>query len=262
MDHHLDHPEDLPAELPRDRCRPRHPGRRLRGGHDRPLRAAHARAALRHARHGRPGERHRRGRRPTAARPPHGHRHGRRPGRLQHGLDGRATTPSSGRAPARARRALGGPPRARPTSRTWTTSGPGRGATAARRSATLPALPGAVETLPTASRAGIGSSSSARSSIGPSPTRWPGWRDHGVPAREVHFLWDKSTAALRRLPRRRDASVLRELVAARPDATVCRMVHAWNVPVQGAVDIQSWEQFEELVDGLAEVRRRGGAGAS
>jgi hypothetical protein len=32
------------------------------------------------------------------------------------------------------------------------------------------------------------------------------------------------------------------------------MVHAWNEPVTGAVDIASWQQFEDLVRRIAEQR--------
>ena len=46
VDHHLDHPDELPT-IPRHRCRPDHPGGRLRRGHDRPLRGAGQREAVR-----------------------------------------------------------------------------------------------------------------------------------------------------------------------------------------------------------------------
>jgi hypothetical protein len=81
--------------------------------------------------------------------------------------------------------------------------------------------------------------------------------DHRVRAREVHFLWDKAVAACDVYLD--DAThVVRELVAARPESTVCRMVRAWNDPVPGAVDIDSWEQFEALVDRLGRVRSEDG----
>lgn len=74
--------------------------------------------------------------------------------------------------------------------------------------------------------------------------------DHAVPAREVHFLWDKSLAGcdiyLDDAPHQ-----LRALVAASPRATVCRMVHPWNDPLPGVEDIHSWPEFEELVERVA-----------
>ena len=80
--------------------------------------------------------------------------------------------------------------------------------------------------------------------------------DHAIPAREVHFLWDKSLAAcdiyLDDAPHH-----LRDLVATMPGATICRRVHAWNEPSPGVVDIHSWAEFEALVERVA--RHRGTA---
>ena len=77
--------------------------------------------------------------------------------------------------------------------------------------------------------------------------------DHDVPAREVHFLWDKSLAEcdvyLDDAPHQ-----LQELRAALPEATICRMVHAWNDPMDGVVDAHSWEEFERIVDDVAAAR--------
>ncbi|MEX1296173.1 MAG: hypothetical protein AB1Z67_08380 [Candidatus Limnocylindrales bacterium] len=77
--------------------------------------------------------------------------------------------------------------------------------------------------------------------------------DHGVPAREVHFLWDKTLAAcdiyLDDAPHQ-----LRELSTGVPDAVVCRMVHPWNHPIDGVVDIHSWAEFEEVVERVAAER--------
>ena len=78
--------------------------------------------------------------------------------------------------------------------------------------------------------------------------------DHGVPAREVHFLWDKTLAEcdvyLDDAPHQ-----LEELTAGLPDAVVCRMVHPWNDPMNGVVDIHSWPEFEAIVDRVASERR-------
>ncbi|MEN8042100.1 MAG: hypothetical protein ABFR95_11415 [Actinomycetota bacterium] len=41
---------------------------------------------------------------------------------------------------------------------------------------------------------------------------------------------------------------LERLVVERPDRTTCRFVRPWNEPIAGAVDIDSWDTFETLVD--------------
>ena len=77
--------------------------------------------------------------------------------------------------------------------------------------------------------------------------------DHGVPAREVHFLWDKTLAGcdvyLDDAPHQ-----LEELTAGLPDAIVCRMVHPWNDPMPGVVDVHSWAEFEAVVERVAAER--------
>lgn len=77
--------------------------------------------------------------------------------------------------------------------------------------------------------------------------------DHGVPAREVHFLWDKTLAGcdiyLDDAPHQLEA-----LAAGLPDAVVCRMVHPWNRPIAGVVDAHSWEEFEAIVERVAQER--------
>jgi 5'(3')-deoxyribonucleotidase len=77
--------------------------------------------------------------------------------------------------------------------------------------------------------------------------------DHDVPAREVHFLWDKTLAEcdvyLDDAPHQ-----LSELTAGLPEAVVCRMVHPWNDPMDGVVDIHSWQEFEALVERVATER--------
>lgn len=80
--------------------------------------------------------------------------------------------------------------------------------------------------------------------------------DHAIPAREVHFLWDKSLAGcdiyLDDAPHH-----LRDLCAAMPEATICRRVHAWNEPMPGVIDIHSWTEFEAVVERVAMERDRG-----
>ena len=77
--------------------------------------------------------------------------------------------------------------------------------------------------------------------------------DHRVPAREVHFLWDKTLARcdiyLDDAPHQ-----LEELRDGVPDAVVCRMVHPWNEPVAGVVDVHSWTEFEAVVERVAAER--------
>ena len=78
--------------------------------------------------------------------------------------------------------------------------------------------------------------------------------DHDVPAREVHFLWDKTLA-------RCDVSLddaphqLEELSAGVPEAVVCRMVHPWNDPMDGVVDVHC--DFERRPDGSVRVHAGG-----
>lgn len=74
--------------------------------------------------------------------------------------------------------------------------------------------------------------------------------DHRIPTREVHIAHDKWEVAcdvyLDDSP-----FVVPDLVRHRGhEATVCRFVRAWNEPVEGAVDIRSWHDFESLVERL------------
>jgi hypothetical protein len=92
-------------------------------------------------------------------------------------------------------------------------------------------------------------------------TAKPGWAthdtfawiaDHGIPTREVHITrrkWDVDCDVyLDDAPH-----VLEDLVMARPEASICRFVRAWNHPMAGTVDIASWPEFEEFV-GSRELR--------
>lgn len=77
--------------------------------------------------------------------------------------------------------------------------------------------------------------------------------EHRIPTREVHILrrkWDvPCDVYLDDAPH-----VVEDLVAYRPEATVCRFVRPWNEPVHGAVDIGSWEEFEHLVGSIRAFR--------
>ena len=69
----------------------------------------------------------------------------------------------------------------------------------------------------------------------------------------MHFLWDKTLAGcdiyLDDAPHQ-----LQELKAGLPEAVVCRMVHPWNDPMEGVVDVHSWEEFEAVVERVAAER--------
>jgi 5'(3')-deoxyribonucleotidase len=70
--------------------------------------------------------------------------------------------------------------------------------------------------------------------------------EHRLPAREIHFVWDKATVPcdvyLEDAPHNLEA-----LVARRPEALVCRMVRPWNRPLPGAHDVADWSEFEAAV---------------
>ncbi len=78
--------------------------------------------------------------------------------------------------------------------------------------------------------------------------------EHRVPTRELHFVWDKASV---------DCDVYLEdaphnltaLVEARPHATVCRFVRPWNQPLAGAVDVNDWPTFVDVVEELAKRQR-------
>ena len=78
--------------------------------------------------------------------------------------------------------------------------------------------------------------------------------EHALPTHEVHITLRKADVAcdvyLDDSP-----VVLPELVAARPDALVCRFVRPWNDPVDGAVDTVDWAGFHLIVTERAAVAR-------
>ena len=73
--------------------------------------------------------------------------------------------------------------------------------------------------------------------------------EHRIPTREVHIVGKKwevdCDVYLEDAPHN-----LEELVAQRPDRVVARYVRPWNDPVDGAVDIDDWDQFMKLVDSV------------
>lgn len=73
---------------------------------------------------------------------------------------------------------------------------------------------------------------------------------HGVPADEIHILEDKwlvhADVYLDDGPH-----ILPALIQHRPESTVCRYVRPWNDPLEGAVDVTSFDEFREVVNRLA-----------
>ena len=73
---------------------------------------------------------------------------------------------------------------------------------------------------------------------------------HEIPAAEVHILEDKwlvpCDVYLDDGPH-----ILPALVEHRPQSTVCRYVRPWNRPVPGAVDVETFDEFRDVVDRLA-----------
>lgn len=74
--------------------------------------------------------------------------------------------------------------------------------------------------------------------------------EHRLPTTEVHILDDKTTVACDLYVDDADHNV-ESLVAAHPDALVCRYVRPWNRPHRGAVDVDGWPQLERLVEATA-----------
>ena len=71
--------------------------------------------------------------------------------------------------------------------------------------------------------------------------------EHRLPAREIHFVWDKTTVPCDVYLEDAPANI-EALVRAHPDRLVCRMVRPWNSPVTGARDVSSWVEFKVAVD--------------
>jgi 5'(3')-deoxyribonucleotidase len=78
--------------------------------------------------------------------------------------------------------------------------------------------------------------------------------DRRLPTREVHLLRDKwridCDIYLDDSPH-----VLPSLLEHRPDSMVCRYVRPWNVPLNGAHDVDDWDDFAGLVAREANRRR-------
>ncbi len=118
----------------------------------------------------------------------------------------------------------------------------------------LPPFPGAVEAIAELAREHrIVIVSSKFDWAIPDTLEW--LAEHRVIAREIHFVWDKTSVPcdvyLEDSPGNLEA-----LVAAHPDALVCRMVRPWNRPLAGARDVSDWREFREVVEEWAERHAR------
>lgn len=70
--------------------------------------------------------------------------------------------------------------------------------------------------------------------------------EHRVPSTEVHIVDDKATVDCDVYLDDADHN-LEQLLARRPNATVCRYVRPWNRHHDGAIDVRDWQEFERVV---------------
>ena len=74
--------------------------------------------------------------------------------------------------------------------------------------------------------------------------------DRRIPTREVHIIERKwkvdCDVYLDDAPHQ-----IASLVHRRPEATTCRFVRPWNVPIAGSVDVHAWNEFADLITALA-----------
>lgn len=109
----------------------------------------------------------------------------------------------------------------------------------------LPPYPGALETLgELATCNDIVILTMKPDWAGPDTFSWIA--DHHIPTREVHLIRDKWKVECD-IYLDDSPFAVPALVKNRPDSIVCRFVRPWNKPVEGAIDIHSWEEFCELV---------------
>ena len=73
---------------------------------------------------------------------------------------------------------------------------------------------------------------------------------HRIPAAEVHILEDKWIVDCE-VYLDDGPHILPGLVEKRPNRVVCRYVRPWNRPVPGAIDVDDFFEFRELVDRMA-----------
>lgn len=74
--------------------------------------------------------------------------------------------------------------------------------------------------------------------------------DKRIPTREVHLLRGKWRVACD-IYLDDSPYEVPGLVSNQPGSVVCRFVRPWNEPVEGALDVHSWEEFAEVVDRVA-----------
>ena len=115
----------------------------------------------------------------------------------------------------------------------------------------LPVLPGAISALQRLSR-------HHQIVIVTTKPRWANaetfsWLgENSIPTREVHIIGRKWLV---------DCDIylddgphnLEGLVRHRPDRVTCRFVQPWNYRIEGVVDIDSWDAFENLVETHASI---------
>jgi 5'(3')-deoxyribonucleotidase len=77
--------------------------------------------------------------------------------------------------------------------------------------------------------------------------------DHDLPTAEVHMTDTKHAVAcdvyLDDAPH-----VLRALVRHRRSSTICRFVRPWNQPVEGTIDVATWDDFQDIVHRVVSER--------
>ena len=71
--------------------------------------------------------------------------------------------------------------------------------------------------------------------------------EHHIPTREVHLLTNKWLVPCD-IYLDDSPMAIPDILNKQPQAVVCRFVRPWNEPVDGAIDIHSWREFETLVD--------------
>lgn len=74
--------------------------------------------------------------------------------------------------------------------------------------------------------------------------------EHRIPTTEVHIVDDKASVDCDVYLEDADHNLVK-LAAVHHDAVVCRFVRPWNRPHAGVVDIESWAEFESLVERLS-----------
>lgn len=70
--------------------------------------------------------------------------------------------------------------------------------------------------------------------------------EYRIPTTEVHILDDKSTVTCDLYLDDADHN-LESILAAHPDAAVCRYVRPWNRPHVGALDVEGWQDLSRVI---------------